>query len=88
MATLMANNNFSLNDISDVTQAITYAASNTGQKFCRAMRDYLAEVRGWKPYRFLVVEQVNWEDDFAINGLSTHGVWRYNNKFYSVIWMI
>ena len=41
-----------------------------------------------KIYRFIVVEQVNWEDDFAINGLSTHAVWRYNNKFYSVIWLV
>ena len=88
MATLMANHNFSLNDINDVAQAFTYAALNTTQRFCQSLRDYLAHERGWKIYRFIVVEQVNWEDDFAINGLSTHAVWRYNNKFYSVIWLV
>ena len=45
-------------------------------------------MRNWKIYRFLVIEQINWEDDFAINGLNTYAVWKYNNKFYSVIWMI
>ena len=88
MATLISNNNFSLNDISDVGQAINYAATNPSEKPCGAIRNYLAQVRNWKIYRFLVVEQVNWEEDFAINGPSTHAVWKFNNRFYSVIWMI
>lgn len=88
MATLVANNNLSLNDISDVGQAINYAATNPGEKACTAIRNYLAQVRNWKIYRFLVIEQVNWEDDFAINGPATYAVWKFNNRFYSVIWMI
>ena len=88
MATLVANNNFSLSDISDVGQALQYASSNPGEKPCRAIRSYLAEVRNWKGYRFLVIEQINWDDDFAINGPCTYAVWKFNNKFYSVLWMI
>ena len=82
------NNNFSLNDLSDVGQAISFAAGNLKERPCKSIRDYLSEVRGWKAYKFLVIEQVNWEDDFAINGLSTHAVWKFNNKFYSVIWIV
>ena len=43
MATLVANNNLSLNDISDVGQAINYAATNPGEKACTAIRNYLAQ---------------------------------------------
>ncbi len=87
MATLISSNGYSANDIASITCAFAYASQKQG-RFCQELMNYLNQHRNWAPYKYIIVQQYQFEEDFAINGISAQCIWSFGGKFYSFIWLI
>lgn len=91
MAALLTSNGFSALDITQMQNAFARAQDQMStQKIrtCQVLSIFLAETCNWKPYKYIIIEQVNFEDDFAINGAAAQAIWKFNGKFYSVVWFV
>lgn len=91
MAALITSNGFSAQDITQMQNAfaaVQEKLSTQQVRICQVLSTFLAETCNWKPYKYIVIEQVNFEDDFATNGTAAQAIWKFNGKFYSVVWFV
>ncbi len=88
--TLVNNQGFSEADLCSIQVAFNQllSAGLEDKRICLEVRNLLAEQPTWAPYKFIIIEQINYEDDFACNGVAATAVWKFNDKFYSFVWFI
>lgn len=89
MAQMISNQGFSQEDLVSIQESLGYAGNLGGRK-CQHIRDFLSNQRKWSPYRYIVIEQYQFEEDFSINGPvgSAQSIWTHNGRFYSIVWIL
>ncbi len=60
MATLLSSSGYAANDIVSMSCAFTYASQKQG-RFCQDLRCYLNEHSNWAPYKYVIVQQYQFE---------------------------
>jgi|688.fasta_scaffold480926_2 hypothetical protein len=88
--TLVNNQGFSVTDLGQIQATFNQllSAGLANKRICMEIKNLLAEQFNWKPYKFIIIEQINFEDDFAWNGIAASTIWKFNNKFYSFVWFL
>jgi hypothetical protein len=84
---MISNAGFAQNDIDSIEEALKYAEGCPG-RFCMNASNYLSQKKGWQPYKYIIIEQIKMDEDYALNGLAAQSIWVWKEKFYSVVWFV
>lgn len=87
MSQMLSNQGFSPADLSSIQESLAHAGK-LGGRICQHIRDFLSYQKSWSPYRFMVIEQYQFEEDFAIQGPSAQSIWLFNGRYYSIVWIL